>query len=90
MTRTHIMANSLPFERALRARVEEWEARSNLNRFWSGDSTLWTGGDEGEWLGWLHIAESQLNTLEKLASLAPPRLSEFEHLLLLGMGGASV
>ena len=28
-----------------------------LARLWAGDATLWTGADEGEWLGWLRLPE---------------------------------
>ena len=35
-------------DRLERARAERWS-----RRLWAGDATLWTGGDEDRWLGWL-------------------------------------
>ena len=29
-----------------------------MRRLWAHDATLWTGTDEGEWLGWLGLTEA--------------------------------
>jgi transaldolase/glucose-6-phosphate isomerase len=67
-----------------RARAERWS-----RRLWAGDASLWTGGDEDQWLGWL--------TAGRGASVDPGALKafadaarEFEDIVLLGMGGSSL
>jgi transaldolase/glucose-6-phosphate isomerase len=63
-----------------------------VERIWSRDPTVWTGRDEGQWLGWLdepqrmreRIADLQ-RFVEEIA--APGVIDTF---LLLGMGGSSL
>ena len=52
-------------------------------RIWARDATVWSGNDEGEWLGWLDEPTRQIDL-----SAAP--VGEFEHYVLLGMGGSSL
>ncbi len=33
--------------------TREWELAGATRRLWEADSSLWTGADEGNWLGWL-------------------------------------
>ena len=62
-----------------------------VHRLWARDASLWTGADEGEWLGWLGITNGQIAHLERLKSIAAAAKSEgFSHALLLGMGGSSL
>jgi transaldolase/glucose-6-phosphate isomerase len=48
---------------ALQRKVEDaqaaWHSKDNTRRLWSKDATLWTGGDEGNWLGWLDSIDSE-------------------------------
>jgi phosphoglucose isomerase-like protein len=61
-------------------------AEEIVERIWSRDATLWTGQDEDQWLGWLDepsrmrdlVAEQGLDT------------SEFDEIVLMGMGGSSL
>ena len=55
-------AASLPaeFEAAVQQSLAEWQTQGNVRRLWARDSTLWTGRDEGQWLGWLGITNGQL------------------------------
>jgi transaldolase / glucose-6-phosphate isomerase len=84
----------LRLSKDLRSAVEEtlsdWQANEKTRRLWRGDSTLWTGADEVEWLGWLGIAdrERDRSPLDRFAAEA--REAGFEHALLLGMGGSSL
>jgi transaldolase / glucose-6-phosphate isomerase len=59
-----------------------------VDRIWSRDPSVWTGGDEAQWLGWLdeplRMHERVDELLEKFARL------EFERVCLLGMGGSSL
>ena len=80
---------------ALRAEIDatvaEWGASGKVQRLWARDATLWTGADEGEWLGWLGIARDQLAHEDALRRIADDvRAAGFSHALLLGMGGSSL
>lgn len=78
-------------ESALRTKSDRWTREGNTSRLWSKDATLWTGGSEAEWLGWLEIPQQQLSRLDELRALANQVRSQgFEHALLLGMGGSSL
>jgi transaldolase/glucose-6-phosphate isomerase len=78
-------------ERAVQATLDEWRAHDNLRRLWSGDSSLWSGTDENQWLGWLHIVEGQRDHLAHITHLVNDvRAGGFRHALLLGMGGSSL
>jgi hypothetical protein len=62
------------------------EAIELVDRIWARDSTVWTGSDEAHWLGWLDEPARMLERLDELEAL--PR--DFEHVVLLGMGGSSL
>src|SRR6185503_11567097 len=46
---------SLPaaLESEVHSTLEDWRRRGNVRRLWHGDASLWTGGDEARWIGWL-------------------------------------
>ena len=62
------------------------EAIELVDRIWARDPTIWTGSDEGHWLGWLDEPARMLERLEELEGLE----SAFDHFVLLGMGGSSL
>jgi transaldolase / glucose-6-phosphate isomerase len=71
--------------------LTQWDAQGGTRRLWTGDASLWTGGDEARWLGWISVVEQQLADLgPRLAVQAEVRSEEFTHALLLGMGGSSL
>jgi transaldolase / glucose-6-phosphate isomerase len=71
--------------------IEDWSSNGKMRRLWEHDASLWTGKDEGQWLGWLDVADNQLAHLAPLIELANyVRAQRFEHILLLGMGGSSL
>jgi transaldolase/glucose-6-phosphate isomerase len=71
--------------------AEAWRGAGNVRRLWRRDATLWTGHDEGSWLGWLDIVDRQAQERERLAALAADvRREGFADVLLLGMGGSSL
>jgi transaldolase/glucose-6-phosphate isomerase len=73
------------------AALADWEASDKCGRLWRRDSSLWTGADEAEWLGWLEIADRQLGNPEQLERLVRDlRDDGFTHVLVLGMGGSSL
>jgi transaldolase/glucose-6-phosphate isomerase len=73
------------------ATIAEWDADGRVRRLWARDASVWTGGDEARWLGWLGIVEDQLAHDDFLAMLRErARAAGFRHALLLGMGGSSL
>src|SRR4051812_28238078 len=71
--------------------VNDWRAAGKVRRLWQRDASLWTNGDESQWLGWLDVAEKQSECKEKFQQLAQEiRREEFSDILLLGMGGSSL
>ena len=76
---------------AVRASLKDWAAGGKVRRLWARDATLWTGSDEGSWLGWLGITEDQIAHLDHLRRVAEDvKGGGFTHVLLLGMGGSSL
>jgi transaldolase / glucose-6-phosphate isomerase len=62
-----------------------------VGRIWARDASVWTGRDEASWLGWLDIADRQLQNVDSLLAVADDvRTAGFEHIVLLGMGGSSL
>jgi transaldolase/glucose-6-phosphate isomerase len=71
--------------------LADWKTNNKVARLWQKDPTLWTGADEGQWLGWLHVTEEQLKGIFALKKLAEDiKKAKFRHALLLGMGGSSL
>jgi transaldolase/glucose-6-phosphate isomerase len=84
---------ALPVELAssVRAASEEWRASGKVRRLWQRDPSLWTGQDEGGWMGWLDIVEDTLARGSELESLAKDvQAGGFAHVVLMGMGGSSL
>jgi transaldolase / glucose-6-phosphate isomerase len=76
---------------AVKASLEDWRKEKKGERFWQKDASLWTGTDEGNWLGWLSITEEQIANIGALREIAEEiRKVGFKHALLLGMGGSSL
>ncbi len=78
---------------AVAARVEEADNAGVVNRIWEGDEELWGGpGPEiADRLGWLTIADRQLESAGDLVSFAEAvKADGFTHAALLGMGGSSL
>jgi len=84
---------SLPDDLAARvdAVIDEWSTGGKVGRLWAHDQTLWTGGDEADWLGWLGVAMDQLAHEHRFSALQDGiRSAGFEDAVLLGMGGSSL
>jgi transaldolase / glucose-6-phosphate isomerase len=63
-----------------------------VERMWSRDATVWTGGDEAQWLGWLDEPQRMRERVDDLQRFveeltAPGVVDTF---VLLGMGGSSL
>lgn len=91
MTATHL---SLPdaLARAVEARLADWRASRGTRRLFEKDATLWTGDDEGRWLGWLDILETQRAVMPSLmARFAEETAAKgVRDIAVLGMGGSSL
>ena len=84
---------SLPAELAktLNTAKDEWRLSNKTIRLWGHDASLWTGKDEGNWLGWLTITDEQEANLAHLDQFSEEvKQAGFEKVLLLGMGGSSL
>jgi transaldolase / glucose-6-phosphate isomerase len=76
---------------AVKASLEDWKKNDKVKRLWQGDASVWTGADEGNWLGWLGITEEQIAHIDALKNIAADvKKAKFKHALLLGMGGSSL
>ena len=80
---------------ALREAVEKeaasWSPAGRLGRLWQRDPTVWTGGDEGRWLGWLDVPDSDGPEVRRLEAFVDRvRRDGFVSAALLGMGGSSL
>ena len=84
---------SLPQAEAkeVEAALEDWRAGGKIRRLWAGDAALWTGADEGKWLGWLGAVDERSAHLGELEAFQREVREEgFGHVMLLGMGGSSL
>ncbi|MGH8071224.1 MAG: transaldolase family protein, partial [Candidatus Entotheonellia bacterium] len=80
-----------PLAAAVKATLEDWRVNGKMRRLWARDASLWTGADEGSWLGWLGSTDDQLAHIDHLRKLAEEvKHARFSHALLLGMGGSSL
>jgi transaldolase/glucose-6-phosphate isomerase len=76
---------------AVKATLADWKSGNKMQRLWSRDASLWTGTDEGKWLGWLDIVGQQTAHRDQFTKIAAEiRSAGFTHALLLGMGGSSL
>ena len=76
---------------AVTATLDGWRVEGKVKRLWSRDASLWTGGDESKWLGWLNIVDEQKRSIRRFTNFAEEvKDARFSHLLLLGMGGSSL
>jgi transaldolase/glucose-6-phosphate isomerase len=80
-----------PLAGGVKAAVEDWKKNNKVARLWGKDASLWSGTDEGKWLGWLSITEEQIANVAALKAIAADvKKAKFKHALLLGMGGSSL
>jgi len=80
-----------PLARAVEAEIGRWQTEGRVQRLWARDASLWTGQDEGQWLGWLDGVSREQRQAAALQALAEEvRRERFTHALLLGMGGSSL
>jgi hypothetical protein len=61
-----------------------------VERIWSRDPTVWTGNDEGQWLGWLDEPSRMREDVDLLLQFAESVVDRIDAVVLLGMGGSSL
>ena len=84
---------SLPtdLQAAFDAEASEWKQNGTVARIWSHDASVWTGGDEANWLGWLDIVEEEARNAARYDEIrADIESGDFTDVLLMGMGGSSL
>ena len=86
---SYVLPPSLRTE--LAARLQQWDADGGTRRLFAGDTSLWTGQDEAEWIGWLEIIDRELSDLGPLLEIQKASRDErIPQVVLLGMGGSSL
>jgi glucose-6-phosphate isomerase len=76
---------------ALAAAHAAWQRDARVARLWRRDATLWTGGDEASWLGWLDAPQRERPRLDAYRSCAAAaRAQGLTRVLWGGIGGSSL
>ncbi|MBN1826433.1 MAG: glucose-6-phosphate isomerase [Candidatus Eisenbacteria bacterium] len=80
---------------AIIARLDAMQAAGFARRFWNKDSTLWkedraVGAKIIDRLGWLDVVEAMEEKIGDLEEFAEEARGDYDHVLLLGMGGSSL
>ncbi len=77
--------------KAVAASLDSWREAGKVRQLWAHDASLWTGTDEGKWLGWLTIVNDRIADLKRLQAFQDEvKAGGFTDVLLLGMGGSSL
>ena len=75
--------------KAVEKNTEDWRASAKIRRLWQRDNSVWTGTDEGKWLGWLtSAAAADIADYEDFAHRVKGQ--NFTDVVVLGMGGSSL
>jgi phosphoglucose isomerase-like protein len=61
-----------------------------VSRIWERDASLWTGGEEAKWLGWLDEPSRMREDVDLLLQFAESVVDRIDAIVLLGMGGSSL
>ena len=73
------------------ARIARLRDENIVQRIWDRDATVWTGSNEGEWLGWLDLPNQDRAQVDRAVALAREMKAEgVASIVLLGMGGSSL
>lgn len=76
---------------AVNGEAVHWTAAGRLGRLWERDPAVWTGGDEGRWLGWLDVPDADGPAARRLEAFVERlRRDGLRTAALLGMGGSSL
>ncbi|MBW8745182.1 MAG: bifunctional transaldolase/phosoglucose isomerase [Sphingomonas sp.] len=85
------MESALPEaqKKTLADSIEKARAAAWSRRLWAKDASVWTGGDEAKWLGWLAAGQGKQVDFEQLKAVAE-KAKGHKDVVLLGMGGSSL
>ena len=61
-----------------------------VERIWARDPTVWTGAEEGQWLGWLDEPWCMREDVDLLLQFVDSIVGKIDAVVLLGMGGSSL
>jgi transaldolase / glucose-6-phosphate isomerase len=80
---------------AFDAAVQRADKEKFVERIWKKDATLWKSDDAhkkiiGNALGWLAVVEAMHNELGEITAFAESVRRDFDHVVVLGMGGSSL
>ena len=84
------------FDEAVRAALDDLQAKDFARRLWAKDPALWHEDPAHQAiirnaLGWLSLSEQQVRHVSRLQAFADEvKNAGFAHILLLGMGGSSL
>jgi hypothetical protein len=70
--------------------VSDPDGAEIVERIWARDPTLWTGADEGRWLGWLDEPWRMAEDVDLLLQFADTVADRVDAVVLFGMGGSSL
>ncbi len=85
-----------PYDEAVRAALDDLQAKDFVRRLWAKDPALWHEDPAHQViirnaLGWLTVSAEQIRDISRLQAFAGEiKTAGFTHLLLLGMGGSSL
>ncbi|MCC7307562.1 MAG: bifunctional transaldolase/phosoglucose isomerase [Acidobacteria bacterium] len=89
----NLMTFTLPeqLKQAYKTEIQKTIEDKRIARIWEKDASVWTGGDEAKWLGWLDIVNDERANLGRYRELHQDLGSAgFTDVLLMGMGGSSL
>ncbi|MCO5130843.1 MAG: bifunctional transaldolase/phosoglucose isomerase [Xanthobacteraceae bacterium] len=77
--------------KAVNTKAEQWRAAGLIRKLWKRDASVWTGGHEGKWLGWLDSVAAEQAKLADYGDFASwVKRQGFADAVVLGMGGSSL
>ncbi len=89
--RLEIAPGSAELKTAFEAEMETWRKDGRIRRLWAGDTSLWSGREEDQWVGWLDVVDKELADLDRLRGFSRDvKQRGFTDIVLLGMGGSSL
>ncbi len=72
-------------------RLKKLEEQNFISRFWNKDESLWSESIAVASMGWLNVVDKMLEAAPMIEEFCKAKaISEFKHILLLGMGGSSM
>ena len=83
------------YQQTYAAALNSLKERDFLKQLWGKDPTIWTSDPQHadiikRALGWLDIPQRMLDSVANLRAFAKEAAAEFDHVVVLGMGGSSL